>query len=158
RVLALDAPRVQPALAAGAEHDGAALLAAHEDEPDARVLAQRRQQARVALVELLAGDAAGHPREGDEPQAARGHDADLGARAASSPPSPSRSSWPSRRRASAAPPLWGARRRGGGGRALSPCVASVRAALRRPSAPSSSGAWATSPTPACSTSCSRVMP
>ena len=78
RVGAGDGAVVELVLAAGAEHEVAAVVVAHEDEADARVREQRRQQRRVVGVDRRAADAAGQAGEGDEAEAARGHDDDLG--------------------------------------------------------------------------------
>ena len=54
RVVALDAVVAQQPLPRRAEHDRAEMLGAHEHERDPRVRAQRVEQPRAALGDLLA--------------------------------------------------------------------------------------------------------
>ena len=62
---------------AGSDRHRPAALGAHEDEPDALVVAERRQQPRVQRLDLLERDPPRDPREADQPEAARCHHREL---------------------------------------------------------------------------------
>lgn len=61
-----------------AEHDAAAPFAADEQEADAGVVGEGRQQGGVAGVDLLLGHPVRHVREGDQSEVAGGQDDGFG--------------------------------------------------------------------------------
>src|ERR671910_504708 len=77
RVLSFHAIFVEKVEALLADDDRPALLGASEQETDARMIPQRGDEVRVALVDPFYRDPPGLPREGDEPEAAGGHDDEL---------------------------------------------------------------------------------
>ena len=64
--------------APGADDQRPVLLRAHQQEPDAGVIAQRRDEPWVERMDSLQRHAPRLARERDEPQAARGHHHHLG--------------------------------------------------------------------------------
>src|SRR5215217_2263940 len=77
RVLSFYATFIKKAKALLADNDRPVLLGASEHETDARMVPQRGDDMRVALVDPFQRDPPGLPREGDKPEAAGGQDDDL---------------------------------------------------------------------------------
>jgi hypothetical protein len=76
-IVAFDAVFVEVVDAAVADGQRAVQVGAHEQEADAGVVAQRRDDPRVALLEHLERHAPGQAGKRDKPQAARRHRDDL---------------------------------------------------------------------------------
>ena len=77
RILALDVVVLEPAHPVRADHERAGALGADQQEADARVVAQRRDERRPAALDRLERHAPGLAREADQPEVAGGHDREL---------------------------------------------------------------------------------